>query len=201
MGLFCVTSVVPTIWYHHSQYDITAKLTLPLTDEYEASRWRLGLMNGTGVFLTPSVPGRYRITLVRDRKLILRAMEKGPRRDAFKQQCKRELSEDLISLGHTDFTVRVEDHNDILQQEVPPCFCLVTLQDCVEHSVEYKHEELEEPVTAPVHEVEEGMKLVPAVDKYKKSKYKTYKCRRPRCSARANSLEAQRILLTAVRPI
>jgi len=135
-------------------------------------------MCGKGVFMTPSVPGRYRITLVRDRKLILRAMEKGPRRDAFKQQCKLELSEDLISLGHADFTVRVEEHNNSLQQEVP-CFCLVTLQDCVEHSVQTCEHHFQE-LTAPVEEV-------PAVDKYKEQKYKRKSLGR---SVRGTSLTA-----------
>ena len=73
-------------------------------DEYDASRYMLSNANGEIEFMSPSEPGLYAVSAVRDQKLILKAM-KTERRAAWQPRVNTKAMEDLVSIGTAKFEV------------------------------------------------------------------------------------------------
>lgn len=74
-------------------------------DHYEASLYMLGEAEGEVEFVAPTVSGDYTISAVRELKVVLQAMRRGPRRDEFQVMVDLNRDEHFRVLDTAGFTV------------------------------------------------------------------------------------------------
>ena len=86
-------------------------LSIDLSPElYQSSLYMLRQQSGNLQFCAPPVPGRYRISAVRDRLTVLAVLKPGPRKDLYRLKTRKSVNEDLACLGRISFeVVDVED--------------------------------------------------------------------------------------------